>query len=96
MYPVFEWDEEKNEQNIKKHGFDFAEARQMFLGSFPLLVRLDSRYDYNEARWQGIGMIGGRVAVVVFTQRDPNIIRIISLRKANKNERSGYKGEIKD
>jgi uncharacterized DUF497 family protein len=53
----FEWDEKKNRQNFKKHGFDFADAEGMFRGF--LLVRPDTREDYGEERWIGIGMISG-------------------------------------
>jgi uncharacterized protein len=51
----FEWDEEKNETNFRKHGFDFADAWEIFTG--PILVALDDREDYGEDRWIGIGML---------------------------------------
>jgi len=44
----FEWDEKKNKANIKKHGLDFADAPEMF--DHPMLVSLDTRYDYDEDR----------------------------------------------
>ena len=87
----FEWNAAKNEQNIRKHDFDFADAERIFTGTFPLLIRLDMREDYGEDRWQGIGMLDGCVVVVVvFTEPRTNIIRIISMRKATKNERTEY------
>jgi len=64
----FEWDENKNRQNIRKHGFDFADAEKMFRGS--LLFWPDVREDYGESRWAGIGAIRGRTAVVVFAERE--------------------------
>jgi uncharacterized DUF497 family protein len=51
----FEWDEAKNRANIRKHGFHFAEAEEMFRGV--ILVRPDTREDYEEKRWIGIGTI---------------------------------------
>ena len=42
----FEWDEEKNRQNISRHGFDFAVAWEIFLS--PMLIWLDTREDYGE------------------------------------------------
>ncbi len=90
----FEWDEDKNRHNIRKHGFDFADAWMLFQGH--LLVRLDTREDYGEDRWQGVGFLQGRVVVVVFTERDPDIIRILSLRKATKDERSKYEKALQD
>jgi uncharacterized DUF497 family protein len=93
----FEWDEAKNEQNIQKHGFDFTNAERVFAGPFPLFVRLDNREDYGEDRWQGIGMLDGVVVVViVFTEPRTNITRIISMRKATKNERTEYEKRIKN
>jgi len=90
----FEWDERKNEINIRKHGFDFRDAREVFDG--PLLVRLDQREDYGEDRWQGIGLIRGQVVVLIFTQRDLEVIRVISVRKATKHEREGFEKALQD
>lgn len=90
----FEWDEAKNRVNIRKHGFDLGEAQQMFLG--PLLVRPDLREDYGEERWLGIGVTNGRIAFVAFTQSSPDIVRIISLRKANHAERKEYEEALQN
>jgi uncharacterized DUF497 family protein len=90
----FEWDEAKNRENIKKHGFDLADAEEMFRGV--LVIDPDTREDYGEKRWVGLGTIGGRVAYVVFTERDPDTIRIISLRKASHRERKEYEKAIQN
>jgi len=77
----FEWDEVKNQTNIRKHGLDFKDAPQIFDG--PMLVDLDPRQEYEEERWIGIGLLRNRVVVVVYIERhDEETIRIISLRKA--------------
>lgn len=76
----FEWDEQKNELNIDKHGFDFADAYQVF--DLPMVVDLDERRDYGEDRWIGIGLLDKRDVVVVFTEPNKETTRIISLRKA--------------
>ena len=89
-----EWDEAKNRGNVKKHGFDLADAEEMFRGV--LVVDPDMREDYGEKRWVGLGTIGGRVVYVVFTERDPDTIRIISLRKASHRERKEYEKAIQD
>ena len=74
----FEWDEEKNRNNIKKHGFDFNEANEIFRD--PMLVGLDINYGHTEDRWVGIGMTKGRIVVVVFTESNQGkTIRIIFL-----------------
>ena len=90
----FEWDETKNRKNINKHGFHLAEAAEMFRGI--LLVRPDTREDYGEERWLGIGMTKGRIAFVAFTQDSPDTTRLISLRKANHEERKEYQKAIQD
>jgi len=90
----FEWDAAKNRGNLRKHGLDFADAEEMFAGI--LLARPDTRENYGENRWTGIGTIRGRVVVVAFVHRDVDTIRIISLRKATKRERAYYEKAIQD
>jgi uncharacterized protein len=90
----YEWDERKNQINIRKHGFDFADATEIFDG--PMIVNADTREDYGEARWIGLGEFRGRVVVVVFTEPTPDLTRIISLRKALKHEREYYEKRLKD
>ena len=91
----FEWDENKNNENIRKHGCDFADAWQMFENS--LVAGLDDCEDYGEERWIGVGMMpNGIVAVLVFTEKAEETIRIISMRKATKNERTRYEKAIKN
>lgn len=93
----FEWDNSKNESNIRKHGFDFADAKRVILSPLPFYARLDHRDDYGEDRWQGIGMLDGIVVVViVFTEPSTNVVRIISMRKATKEERKQYEKRIKN
>lgn len=89
-----EWDEAKNRANIRKHGFDLAEAEEMFRGL--LLIRPDTDEDYGEERWVGIGMIRGRVALVAFAERPQDTIRVISLRKADHEEREQYEKALQD
>ena len=91
---IFEWDDSKNRANIRKHGFDFADAEEMFRGV--LLLRPDAREDYGEERWIGIGMIRGRVAFVAFAAPAQDTVRIISLRKANREEQSEYEKAIQN
>jgi uncharacterized protein len=90
----FEWDETKRKANIAKHGIDFLDVPEMF-GSL-MLVGTDSRKDYGETRKVGFGFIRGRLIAVAFTERTPNLIRIISPRKANKREEAYYQETIAD
>ena len=85
---LFEWDEAKNLENIRKHKIDFADVPQMF--NSPMLTELDDRFDYGEDRYIGIGFLANGVAVVVWTERQENTIRIISARKANRYERQKF------
>lgn len=60
-----------------------------------MLIRLDTRFDDGEDRWIGIGLTQGRIAIVVYTEHDDgNTIRLISARKALKNERKQYEDNI--
>lgn len=90
----FEWDESKRAANIAKHGIDFVDAPEMFQG--PMFIRLDERRNYGELRWQGLGLVQGRVVAVAYTKRDPDTIRIISLRKANSREKTLFQETLKD
>jgi len=90
----FEWDERKNEVNIDKHGFDFADAHRVF--DLPMVVELDERDDYGEDRWIGTGMLDGRVVVIVYTELNEATIRIVSLRKAISHERRRYEQYLKN
>lgn len=84
----FEWNEAKNLENIRKHQIDFADVPKMF--EYPMLIERDERIDYGEDRWVGIGFLRNGVAVVVWTERQGNVIRIISARKANRYERKRF------
>jgi len=84
----FEWDKAKNAINIRKHGIDFADVKDMF--NHPMLTLLDNRDDYGEERWIAIGRIQQLIAVVVYIERHADSIRIISARKATKHEVRHY------
>ena len=91
----FEWDENKNNENIRKHKLDFSDAWQVF--EKPVIAKLDERDTYGEDRWLSIGMMSnGIVVVLVFTERERETIRIISMRKATRNERTKYDEAIKN
>jgi uncharacterized DUF497 family protein len=83
----FEWDEAKNRENIRKHGLDFADAWEIF--DAPMLTNLDAREDYSEARWIGLGFLKNFIVVVTYTESE-DVIRLISLRKALKHERTRF------
>jgi len=84
----FEWDENKNQSNREKHGIDFNDAKEVFKDESKK-VSLDLRKDYSESRWKIVGKIYGSIITVIYTMRD-KAVRIISARKASKNERDEY------
>ena len=90
----FEWDEEKRNTNVQKHGIDFEDVKGAF--SQPLLSRVDTRQDYGEERLIGVGFMREIAVVIVYTEPDENTIRIISARKATKHERESYHSQIKN
>ena len=86
----YQWDDKKNEINIKKHGSDFETAVRVFAD--PNSVDLyDSKHSDDEERYTIIGMIDTKTVLlsVVYTPRG-DVYRIISAREANKEERRIY------
>jgi hypothetical protein len=79
----FEWDEKKNLANQREHAISFEEASAIFDGP---VLSLEDEGCQSEVRERSYGLIGGVVvARVVHTDRD-GTIRIISARKATRNE----------
>ncbi len=83
----FEWDEKKRAANLAKHGVDFAAAEEFDFES--ALVIPDERRNYGEARSAALGHIGTRLHVMIFVWRG-DVVRVISLRKANAREVQSY------
>jgi uncharacterized DUF497 family protein len=85
----FEWDEAKDEANLKKHGVGFDEATTVFTDPLSITIH-DPEHSKDELRYIDIGLSGkGRVLVVSYTERGSNI-RIISCRRATSSEREAY------
>ncbi len=86
----FEWDAEKAQKNLEKHGVRFEIASAVFIDPNRITV-IDDRFDYGEERLVTLGQTYDGILVVVTTERDEGqVIRIISARKANKRERRTY------
>lgn len=82
---MFEWDEDKRRLSLKKHGLDFRDAAEIFDTEY---LRLPGRNDI-EIREIAVGYLNGTYMAVVFTMRD-EVIRIITVRKARRDEREAY------
>ena len=78
-----DWDDDKRQTNLARHGVDFAVAEGFDWSS--ARTEPDLRRDYGEERFESVGLIGERLHVLVFTPRATGR-RIISLRKANPRE----------
>ena len=87
----FEWDEAKRLANILKHRIDFVDAIGIFQSKF--FENEDLRRNYGERRFRAFGEIEGQVLHVVSTWRDDRR-RIISARRARRNERRAYYADI--
>jgi len=92
MRVEYEYDPAKNLRNIAERGLSFD-----LIASFDWVTATideDKRRDYGEPRFQAKGFIAERLYVVVFTWRD-DVVRIISLRKANRREEKRYANQTK-
>ena len=83
----FEWDENKNRQNLLKHDIRFETAALVFDDPYSLARPDESCTE--EERWTALGAVGGAVLVVVYTWREDSV-RMISARRATAHERKRY------
>ena len=88
----YEWDNNKNQENINKHGIDFNDVVEVF--KYPILTAIDERFDYDEKRIVGIGIMKSIVIIVVYVEKANELTRIISARKATKYEREKYEEKL--
>ena len=82
----FEWDEAKNAANLEKHGIDFLDASKIFDGPIVVVPARSSE----EERFKAIGTTQNQVWVVIYAQREESR-RVISARRASRNERRQYR-----
>jgi uncharacterized protein len=83
----FEWDPVKSAATEQRRGIDFARAAEIFIGR--IVVWVDDRRPYGEARFRVVGVSAGELLHVVYTSRS-DVIRIISARRANRKERAQW------
>jgi uncharacterized protein len=83
----FEWDPAKDETNRAKHGLSFEEATGLFKSDVDYLEIYDEEHSDREDRFIAIGPIRRGVIVVAYTERDDDVLRILSARMATKKER---------
>ena len=93
MQRYFEWDEQKAEINLRKHGIRFEDAARVF--DDPLAVTDQDRIENSEQRWQTVGMADGYLLLLVahtvrFEDEGIEVVRIISARRVDRAERRRY------
>ncbi|MEW6598215.1 MAG: BrnT family toxin [Pseudomonadota bacterium] len=90
----FEWDSDKADANVRKHGVSFELAANVF--GDPNRLEEDDRFSEGEYRVVVIGLADSRFLTVVYTDRsegEREIIRIISARKSTTHEIRAYHGD---
>jgi uncharacterized DUF497 family protein len=88
----FEWDDRKNAQNLAKHGISFDEAVTIFEG--PVLSYEDDSSD-DEVRERSYGLLNGITVICVIHAQRGEATRVISARKATKQERTLFDAYLK-
>lgn len=87
----FDWDSAKDRSNQRRHGLSFAEAQQSFESDGDYLEIYDSEHSDVEDRFIAVGTIDRGIAVVVFTENEEGLIRIIGARLPRKRELDLYR-----
>jgi len=82
------WDPLKNEANVRRHGVSFDQAQELFRSGVDYLELYDEDHSVEEDRFIAIGPIPHGLVLVVWTERDEDVIRIISVRWATATERA--------
>lgn len=88
----YTFDPEKKAANLKKHGYDFEDAPRV-IESDRTVTFEDRRFAYEEQRFITLGMLRGEVVVIATAETDEEI-RLISMRKAERNEQEIYYSNI--
>jgi uncharacterized protein len=86
-----DYDPDKRAATLLHRGLDMADAASVLGG--PCVTFPDLRQDYGEDRFITLGLLVGRMVVLVWTWRD-DVRRIISMRKANEREQNLYRERL--
>lgn len=88
------WDDAKNRANQRKHGVSFEEAAELFRSGRDYLEIFDDEHALTEDRFIAIGPIRLGLILVVWTERDEEIVRIVSARFATRREQSLHRSYV--
>jgi uncharacterized protein len=86
----FEWGENKNRLNFAKHGIAFSVAAKVFEKECLIYESPRRTGRGHEMRHMAVGRVTGKIIAVVYTVRHEKI-RIISARRARRNEETAYR-----
>ena len=90
----FEWDDAKDLSNQRRHGLSFQEARRLFESGIDYLEIFDVDHSETEDRFIAVGPIDRGLVVVVYTEPEEGVVRIIGARLANKREQALYRSHM--
>ncbi|MCK6557104.1 BrnT family toxin [Candidatus Binatia bacterium] len=91
----FVWDEAKNSRNRKRHGVSFEQASTLFTRGGEYLDIFDEAHSSDEDRFIAIGPVSRGIVLVVYTEEEENVVRIISARFATKREAEMYRSYVR-
>jgi uncharacterized protein len=86
------FDPEKREKTLRERSIDFRDAKEVFDG--PAWTFEDRRFDYPEDRFITVGLLVGRMVIVVWMPIDDETRHVISMRKANAREQARYRDRL--
>lgn len=89
-----EWDQAKDLANQRKHDVSFGEAAELFTSGRDYLEMFDTRHSELEDRFIAIGVVRRGIVLVVWTERDEDVIRIVSARWATNREEQMYRRHL--
>lgn len=92
----FHWDRTKERANRRKHGVSFAEAARIFEVDTARLEIWDEAHSVGEDRFVAIGPVGNRILVVVFTEPQEEVVRLLSARRATSREIALYMAAMRE
>lgn len=87
-YVKIEFDPAKRERILRDRRLDLADAGELLLGECS--TEADDRFDYGEQRWISYGLLRGEVIACVWVDGEEDRVRIVTMRKANRNEQERY------
>lgn len=90
----FEWDDEKDLGNQRKHGLSFHEAKRLFEAGVDYLEIFDLEHSESEDRFIAIGPIDQRLVVVWYAEPEEGVVRIVGARLASKREREAFRSRM--